>query len=145
MYLTPISREYMRSYRSKPLENLNRELINNIVYEIYWGAVNASKTDSQYHYPLPMDNAAVPPLIVYGQLYPLTRDRILLVEIINGVKILFPDCSVEHKTVTMVTGRDGKLYDISKIDKNIIPGITRPIPCITRAATSMEYIVVDWS
>lgn len=160
MSLTPVSRESMRAYRAKnleeariKLEETHKKRINNIVTEIYNGAINtANKTDdSRYLYKLPQA-VNTPPLVVYGKLYsqsqnevPIDFYRTNLVEIINDVKILFPDCSVEHKTVTMVTGRDGKLYDISKIDENIVPGITRPIPCITRAATSMEYIVVDWS
>lgn len=161
MSLTPVSRESMREYRAKnleeariKLEEAHKKRINNIVTEIYNGAINtANKTDdSRYLYKLPHAVNTPPPLVVYGKLYsqshnevPIDFYRTNLVEIINGVQMLFPDSSVKHTTITMVGVRDGKLYDISKIDENIVPGVTKPIPCITRAAAVEDYIVVDWT
>ena len=61
-----------------------------------------------------------------------------MLEILAEVQSLFPDCSVEHTTLTMATARDGKIYDISKMDDILKPFIMNP-------GRSMEYIVVDWS
>jgi hypothetical protein len=62
-----------------------------------------------------------------------------MAEIISRVKSLFPDCSVEHKMLTTVTARDGKKYEISKVDKDNTSDIRGGLTEIG------EYIIVDWS
>ena len=148
MSIIPISRESMRSrqHRAKTPEEIHIERINNIVYEIYRRAIQAAEQtdDSRYIYKLPRGESTRHESTHYES---LGTDfyKTHITEIITGVRTLFPDCFVDHTTITMVCTRDGKRYDVSKISMNIIPGITKPIPCIRRSAESDEYIVVDWS
>jgi hypothetical protein len=58
-----------------------------------------------------------------------------MADILNGLQELFPDCLVEHKM--LVRGPDGKMYDISKMDKAVLPFI--------RGYQEQAYIVIDWS
>ena len=55
--------------------------------------------------------------------------------ILSILECLFPDCTISH--TIMARGRDGKNYDISKIDDEILPLLTVALPS--------SYIVVDWS
>jgi hypothetical protein len=59
--------------------------------------------------------------------------------ILARLRLLFPDCSVEYKKVSMARGRDGKDYDISNLDEKLRPFID------TARAETNEYIVIDWS
>lgn len=126
---TPISRESMRGLKAKRLEEDRIHQINHIVDQIYREAVNIANNtdDSKYLYDLS----------VHGT--PLDFYRTNIVKIISAVKSLFPDCSVEYTTLTTVTARNGKKYDISKIDKDNISDIRG------RPTEIGEYIVVDWS
>ena len=56
-------------------------------------------------------------------------------EIVNGLKDLFPGCSVKHTTFYM--GIDGKMHDIINIDEQTLHSMNR--------RGCKEYIVVDWS
>ena len=153
MSIIPISRESMRSrqHRAKTPEEIHIERINNIVYEIYRRAIQAAEQtdDSRYIYKLPRGESTRHESTRHESTHyeSLGTDfyKTHITEIITGVRTLFPDCFVDHTTITMVCTRDGKRYDVSKISMNIIPGITKPIPCIRRSAESDEYIVVDWS
>ena len=126
---TPISRESMRGLKAKIQEEDRIARINSIVDYIYRDAVNFAKSrdDSKYLYDLS----------VHGTSLDFYRRNII--EIISAVKSLFPDCSVEYTTLTTVTVRNGKKYDISKIDIHNISDIRG------RPTEIGEYIVVDWS
>jgi len=126
---TPISRESMRGLKAKIQEEDRIAGINNIVDYIYRDAVNFAKSrdDSKYLYDLSHHGT------------PLDFYRTNMAEIISGIKSLFPDCFVEYTTLTTVTARNGKKYDISKIDKDNISDIRG------RPTEIGEYIVVDWS
>jgi hypothetical protein len=56
-------------------------------------------------------------------------------EILRILKELFPKCSVRHTLVSL--GKDGKLYDISKINDDILS-------CINEFNKN-SYIIIDWS
>lgn len=132
---TYISSESTSGLNDKIYEKNRMGKINNIVDTIYVDAVNFANSGDEtvYIYDLSQHDSH------------LDFYRTNMAEIINGIKKLFPDCSVEYKTLTMVRGRDGELYNISKIDENIVPGVTKPIPCNIRPAACIEYIVLDWS
>jgi hypothetical protein len=125
----PISRESMRGLKAKRLEEERINRINNIVDEIYRGAIqSANHTDeSKYLYMLPRSGTSLD--------FHITN----MSEIISGIKSLFLDCFIEYTTLTTVTARNGKKYDISKIDKDNISDIRG------RPTEIGEYIVVDWS
>ena len=125
----PIYRESMRGLKAKRLEEDRIRQLNHIIDQIYREAVNIANNtdDSKYLYDLSKHG------------HPLEFYRTNMSEIISGIKSLFPDCFVEHTTLTTVTARNGKKYDISKIDKdNILDIWGRPTEIV-------EYIVVDWS
>jgi hypothetical protein len=132
---TPISRDSMRALRAQTLEEQRKRQIHIIVSQIYGNTLGTAKdtNDSRHLYPLPeiqmrrgIENS------------PPDFHRTNMLEILAGVQSLFPDCSVEHTTMIMATARDGKTYDISKMDENLKPFLIHP-------GKSMEYIVVDWS
>ena len=56
-------------------------------------------------------------------------------DILSGLQALFPDCLVTH--TLMARGRDGKLYDLSKMDDSVLPFIDQTL--------EQSYIVIDWS
>ena len=132
---TPISRDSMRILRAQTLEEQRKRQIHNIVTHIYGNTLNTAKdtNDSRHLYPLPViqmrrgiENS------------PPDFHRTNMLEILAEVQSLFPDCSVEHTNLTMATARDGKTYDISKMDENLKP-------FLMEIGRSIEYIIVDWS
>ena len=56
-------------------------------------------------------------------------------EILAGLQALFPDCIVEYAILTK--GQDGQLYDVSKMDKQVLPFVG--------LKASAPYIVIDWT
>jgi len=56
-------------------------------------------------------------------------------DILAGLRNLFPDCAVSH--TLLCQAKDGKMYDISKLDDAVLPFIDR--------ALDQSYIVIDWS
>ena len=126
---TPISRESMRGLKAKIQEEARIARINSIVDYIYRDAVRiATQID---------ESSCLYNLSEHGT--PLDFYRENMEEIIKDLKSLFPDCVVEYKTLKTVTARNGKKYDISKIDKDNISDIRG------RSTEIGEYIVVDWS
>ena len=127
---TPITRESMRGLKAKRLEEDRIHQLNHIIEQIYREAVSIANNtdDSKCLHMLPM---------LGKNSYEFHKTN--MAEIISRVKSLFPDCSVEHKMLTTVTARDGKKYDISKVDDSNISHIKG------RPTEIGEYIVVDWS
>jgi hypothetical protein len=125
----PISRDSMRLRRTQTLEAQRKQQIKNTAEMIYRNAVHAAENteDSKYVYQLPVINR--------GQDDKSEFHRANMVEILDEVRSLFPDCSVEH--TRMATAHDGKTYDVSKIDEKLKPFIMQH--------RIVECIVVDWS
>ena len=125
----PISRESMRGLKAKRLEEDRIRQLNHIIDKIYREAVNIANNtdDSKCLHMLPKSGTSLDFYIIN------------MAEIIIDLKSLFLDCSIEHTTLTTVTARNGKKYDISKIDKDNISDIRG------RPTEIGEYIVVDWS
>jgi hypothetical protein len=126
---TPISRDSMRILRAQTLEDQRKRQIHNIVTQIYGNTLSTATNTNDVRHLYGLHGIANPLLEFH---------RTNMLEILAEVQSLFPDCAVEHTTLTMATARDGKLYDISKIDEILKPFIMNP-------GRSMEYIVVDWS
>ena len=135
---TPMSRDSMRVLRAQTLEEQRKGQIHNIVSNIYRDALRTAKgtNDVRHLYCLPENSRRQRGMIEDP---PPEFHRTNMSEILAGVQSLFPDCSVEHTTLTIATTRDGKTYDISKIDENLKPFLT------VDPKRSGEYIVVDWS
>jgi len=125
----PVSRESMRILRAQKEEERRIQQIEREVANIYRYAIHAAEhtTESRYLHPFNIHTH------ISSDFY-----KTNMAEILSGVQSLFPDCSVEHTTLKMATTRDGKTYDISKIDAALMPFIMNVQP-------SADYIVVDWS
>ena len=123
MPLTPMTRDYMRSLKAENDKKKHMEFIDNLVRDVYNGAVNDAKyTDKT------------------SSSYALTNResefiRTNISEILMRIQELFPDCAVEH--TLMAVGIDGKLHNVARLSDEVLPFVTGIKPC--------SYIVVDWS
>jgi hypothetical protein len=153
MSLTPYSRDVMRSFKAEKDWGIKNMKIDSIVKKIYEEAVWFAETDKStiYNHNLGDRNNIyhsykpyyinVPSRVSKQQNVLVTKGDIIenMEEILSGLRILFPDCSVDYKKVSMATGRDGKEYDISVLDDKL-----RPFIDVNRAKIT-ENIVIDWS
>jgi hypothetical protein len=106
----------------------NENKINTIVTTIYDDTVCIAKVSNEtlYNYQIPFNEETQSSDNFYIQ----NIDTIL-----NKLKELFPECSVSH--TLLAKGKNGKLYDISKINDDILPLIDTTL--------KQSYIVIDWS
>jgi len=140
---TPMSRDDMRSYKSKNDEELRIEKIYNRVNMIYNQAVSVAKTSTNTSYSLDIDPMKTRERKIHAPMqflnsqdhseYQFYKDNIE--EILSGLQSLFPGCTV--KLTKMCTGNDRKRYDISTMDEKMLPFINQQ--------NAFECIVVDWS
>lgn len=102
--------------------------INTIVTTIYDDTVYITKkyNETSYNYQIPFNEETQSSDNFYIQ----NIDTIL-----NKLKELFPKYSVSH--TLLAKGKNGKLYDISKINDDILPLIDTTL--------KHSYIVIDWS
>jgi hypothetical protein len=149
MALTPFSRENMRTLKSQKDDEGHQRKLEEVVRNIYASSVSFAERNAEKTYRLAIQNGyqanvSIPSTIPSNHLHILlqiTKEFIVgnMDEILTRLRILFPECSVEYKKVSMARGRDGKDYDISNLDEKL-----RPFIDTTRAQTN-EYIVIDWS
>ena len=149
MALTPFSRENMRTLKSQKDDEGHQRKLEEVVRNIYASSVSFAERNAEKTYRLAIQNGyqanvSIPSTIPSNHLHILlqiTKEFIVgnMEEILTRLRILFPECSVEYKKVSMARGRDGKDYDISNLDEKL-----RPFIDTTRAQTN-EYIVIDWS
>ena len=124
MSYIPLSKEYLRSLKTKQDEEIKERKIQGFVQEFYQRSVNFAKTNTDTIF-----------------MYNITNHNIIddMDEILRRLRILFPDSLVEYKKVTMAIGRDGKNYDLSIIDDKVRQFID------IRGSTTTENIVIDYS
>jgi len=129
----PMTREVMRGLKAATDEKNRLKDIKDIVSSFYGSAVNRATTTDETSIQLQLRQST---LYDHGQgIKPLlfnTRDK---TDIKTHLQVLFPDSSIEYKRLTQ--GNDGKLYDISTVNQNILPFI--------HVNQSQEYLVIDWS
>lgn len=118
-----MSRDSLRSLKTETDESKRRAKVEEVVAYIYKSVVEAAKnsTDTVYYLPLPF---------LDKKFYVSNMG-----EILNDLEFLFPHCYVAHTLLTR--GTNGKLYDISRLDDDILPIVNDTLP--------NSYIVVDWS
>jgi hypothetical protein len=126
MNRTPINRETMQKLNQDEYKKEIR--INQIVTIIYDDTVCIAKDNdcTSYNYQIPFNEQTQSSDNFYIQ----NIDTILI-----KLKELFPECSISH--TLLAKGKNGKLYDISKINDDILPLID--------TALNNSYIVIDWS
>lgn len=120
---TPMSRDEMRSLKARKDEEERIRQVEQHVVGIYQMAIQVASTSTipQYIY-----DVAQRPFISAN-----------IGDILNSLRALFPDCSVEFKSVTMAMGPDRQMHDISTLDEKalIFIGNRQVKQCIT----------IDWS
>ena len=116
--LRPVDRATMKSFKANKEEEKRIIEVKRIIETLYKDAITVAKDTegTSYKYQVPLDDF----------------HRTNLDEIINTLKTLFPDSSVEYLTLSREL--DGKMYDISKI----------PI-AHNNIQDCYNYIVIDWS
>lgn len=127
MYLVPITRIKMRNLNNEIDCKITNDAIMKIIQYIYTNAIKTAKTtyETSYNYKVPYLTDKV------ANEFHITN----MCEILRILKELFPKCSVRHTLVSL--GKDGKLYDISKINDDILS-------CINEVNKN-SYIIIDWS
>lgn len=124
----PINRETMQKLKQINEDELKTNKINKIVTTIYDDTLHIAKNCNytKYNYQIPFNEKTQSSDDFYIQ----NIDTIL-----NKLKELFPGCSVSH--TLLAKGKDGELYDISKIDDKML--------LLIDTALNNSYIVIDWS
>jgi hypothetical protein len=121
-------------------DNQNRiAKIDTIVKDIYTKAIQLASTSSEKVFNLSIPPAPIQHPIagtIYGTSGP--SDPFYLNnmdDILSALQLLFPGCSVSH--ALMARGKDGNLYDLSKLDDTSLPLVDQTL--------EQSFIVIDWS
>jgi len=136
---TPVSREFLRGLKIKRDDEKRIEKMNAIVREIYEGAIKVAELciDTKYIHDIdPQRTRGQLPVgyhDIHGLEYQFYKDNIE--DIMYSLEVLFTDCSI--KVANMCRGRDGKIYDSSTTNANILSLINKD--------RTFECIVIDWS
>lgn len=124
----PIGRELMKKLYTTTQEEVRIKKVKEIVSEIYDEAVRAAKicnlTTFNFKIPLPGQDKKL------NQTYMENMRDILI-----NLEYLFPGSSISHTVLS--AARDGKLYDISKLNSTTLPLVLYAMP--------NSYIVIDWT
>ena len=123
MSLTPVSREQLRSLKTKRDEKMRIEQIDNYVNNIYRSVVNKAEISTDTYYRT-------------TQISDFERKH--MPEILDSLKTLFPDCRVEYQHT--IGGNDGKMYDINKMDESMRQILLNP----SYKTKVHEQIVIEW-
>ena len=122
--LTPVSRDAMRALKAKTDEETRLIYVERHISSIYNQAVQAAKTSS---------NTKWSREIHAQEVFPIEN----MDDILSGLQDLFPDCSVEFKSVTMAMGSDRQMHDVSTLDPVAMKFI--------RNTQIKQCITIDWS
>lgn len=122
--LKPYSRDSLRLMKSQKDEETRVNNINNTILSIYNNAlqVATTTTDTSFKY------------CITGNTFIMTN----MADILSGLQILFPDCSVQQKS--LVRMHDGKYCEMPPIDDKLLPFMNMKV-----GHTKQECIVIDWS
>ena len=131
---TPMSRDEMRSLKAKKDEEIRLQRVNIIVSTIYERAINQAKTtsDTRFNYEVPIH-----PSPSRHERENITFHNDNMAEILRNLKILFPLCSIDFKSITMAKGHDGKDYDVTDLDEKAL--------AFVRDSKTKSCITIDWS
>jgi len=144
---TPVSREFLRGLKIKKDDEKRIEKLNTVVKNIYQGAIEVAESckDTQYAFEIDPQRTRGRYSQASNVLHNMGFHRIHSMEyqfykdnmedILYSLQILFTDCNV--KLANMCRGRDGRIYDISTSDSNILSLINQDL--------AFECILIDWS
>ena len=119
-----MTRAALRGLKDHTIEKNRLRKIQKSIHEIYDETICLAKrgTESVYRFELHRSQ--------------ISFYKENMKEILEGLQELFPDCSVSHTILS--PGKDGKLYDISKIDDT-------NVRIVSEYPMKNSYIVIDWS
>ena len=136
----PMSRAMMQGLKAQKEEELRireekvrLDRVKQIVDSIYNPAVQLAATSTHLTFKYQIPTGRYSPHNTGNVSDPFYLNNIG--DILSGLQALFPDCLVTH--TLMARGRDGKLYDLSKMDDSVLPFIDQTL--------EQSYIVIDWS
>ena len=129
MSLNPISRDEMRQRKAVRDEALRAQQVLRVVQQIYMSATQHADTSTETIYMFDMNRAG------HHQGFLITN----MDEIVKTLRDLFPGCYIEYKSITTVTGNDGKQYDLSTLDEKLKPFINM------RSQQTTNSIIIDWT
>lgn len=129
--LTPMTRDEMRSLKDKTDEENRLRKVEQNVKIMHGFIIQAAKTSTKTQWRAEFHNGDG------GQALDGKFIITNIDDILRGLQCLFPDCSVEFKSVTMAMGPDGQMHDISTLDEKALMfiGNRQVKQCIT----------IDWS
>jgi len=143
----PMSRAMMQSLKAHNDEEVRQKQIKAIVTQIYNGAYTSAKNGhaTSYNHQIPLENTPVRnvpclsrPGISFPAPYKKSSDPFYIEnmsDILTSLQHFFPECTISHSI--MARAKDGKLYDVAKLDDAVLPFVDR--------ALEQSYIVIDWS
>ena len=128
---TPMSRDEMRSLKAKTDGENRVRRVEQHVKIMYDAAMNTARTSTNTQWRAEFHNGHCGAGI--DAMFVITN----IDDILSGLRSLFPDCSVEFKSVTMAMGPDRQMHDISTLDEKALMfiGNRQVKQCIT----------IDWS
>ncbi len=146
MSLTPFTREQLRAFKAQKDEECHTLKIESIVKQMYVETVLFAERNGETAHRIKCNKYAGVihlqsniPAEQHTVILPSTYVVEHMEEILDHLQDLFPNCTVEYKKVAIAKGKDGKEFDISKLDDHILQLID------IRQSTTEEYIVIDWS
>jgi hypothetical protein len=128
---TPMSRDEMRSLKAKADEENRVRRVEQYVKIMYDAAMNTARTSTNTQWRAEFHNGQGS--VAIDGVFVITN----IDDILSGLKLLFPDCSVEFNSITMAMGPDRKMHDISTLDEKALIFIgNRQVK---------QCIIIDWS
>lgn len=130
---TPMTRFDMQTLKAQTDEKRRLDRVKQISDSIYANAISLARTstDTSFKYEIPRGRYS--PHNTGNVSEPFYLNNIA--DILAELQALFPGCTITHSL--MAKGRDGKLYDLTKIDDSVLPFIDQTL--------EQSYIVIDWS
>jgi hypothetical protein len=128
---TPMTRDEMRSLKAKTDEEKRVSRVEQYVKTMYEAVIQTARTSTKTEWRAEFHN---------GQGSPGFDGKFIITnidDVLRGLQVLFPDCSVEFKIITMAMGPDGQMHDISTLDEKALMFIgNRQVN---------QCIIIDWS
>lgn len=131
--LKPVNRESMQNLRAVRQDIMKKTHIESIIKYIYHAAISKATTSSSKSHK---EEIGVNTRDYTMHVNNIPFERSQIPDILEKLQTLFPDCSVEHKSLSR--GHDGKLYDVSKLE-GVIPS------SFLNRQKDQACFVIDWS
>ena len=132
MDLKPMSRESMSALKAAADVEKRAAQVTKLIAMFYEHAIRKARTSTETSIKL---NGYVEFHDSEYSQKPIKLTENDKLDILNGLRTLFPGCLVEYQT--LVQGKDGKMYDFSKMDKTMLQFINNQ--------QTRECLMIDWT